>query len=369
MELSAEQAANLIPRQVAGLPPPAITPYPLDENRLRLSSLAYQGVAWEHDLLIVNPESRDMRHGVILDITGDDAGEADLDLARGMAVRAGLPVAVLFQIPNQPIGGRVEDDLIAATFAEFMQTGDPSLPLLVPMVGAAVQACRALEAQWEVSKIVVTGASKRGWTTWLLGTLGLPSVFGIAPRCFDHLNFEVQLEKQRRDWGGLSHLFVDYESRDLPDQATLERGRILQAIVDPYHRRQHLTGPVLLVTGGNDPFWTVDAHAVYVPEIPGSVSQVVVPNSGHGLEDHDFWMPALGAFARAAIDGVPFPASEGIELVTWSATSTNRNFVESVWSQEPPSPSPSQYVATFEAWRHEGPTPYWLTSSVSVQAG
>jgi pimeloyl-ACP methyl ester carboxylesterase len=69
--------------------------------------------------------------------------------------------------------GLVEDGLIAHTFVEFAKTGDVTWPLLVPMVKSVVAGMTAAQAaaadRWgiEVDGFVTTGASKRGWTTWL----------------------------------------------------------------------------------------------------------------------------------------------------------------------------------------------------------
>ena len=107
-----------------------------------------------------------------LDKLGAEPSDALKTLA-AVANAAGLPAAVVRQVPFQPMfDGLIEDDLIAHTFVEYARTGDPSWPLLLPMVKAAVEAMTAATAaareSWglEIDGFVVTGASKRGWTTW-----------------------------------------------------------------------------------------------------------------------------------------------------------------------------------------------------------
>ena len=50
------------------------------------------------------------------------------------------PIAVLRQVPQQPIfDGRKEDQIIALTFSKFFDTGETDWPLLLPMVKSAVR--------------------------------------------------------------------------------------------------------------------------------------------------------------------------------------------------------------------------------------
>jgi PhoPQ-activated pathogenicity-related protein len=111
-----------------------------------------------------------------------------------VANASGLPAAVVRQVPFQPMFGDLhEDGLIAHTFVEYTKTGDPTWPLLLPMVKSAVEAMNAATAQaqehWgvEIDEFVVTGASKRGWTTWLSAAVD-ERVKGIVPMVIDMLS-------------------------------------------------------------------------------------------------------------------------------------------------------------------------------------
>src|SRR5262249_54956712 len=84
------------------------------------------------------------------------------------------PGAVLMQVPEEPIfGGLTEDGIISFTFAQFFLTNDPEWLLLLPMTKSAVRGMDAVQEYsrqaWslDVKNFTVTGASKRGWTTWL----------------------------------------------------------------------------------------------------------------------------------------------------------------------------------------------------------
>src|SRR5438093_4658446 len=108
-----------------------------------------------------------------------------------LARKTRAPVAFLYHIPNQPLlDGKKEDALIAETFVRYLKTKDGAWPLLFPMVKSLVRAMDALqdfckkELGLEIRRFIVSGASKRGWTTWLTGAVD-PRVEAIVPVVID----------------------------------------------------------------------------------------------------------------------------------------------------------------------------------------
>src|SRR6185503_7005979 len=150
----------------------------LKVTQLRVTSQKWRDTNWTHHVQVVRPES--VRHPEIgfLFITGDGDGKSSIEMLRILAERAGAVAAIVTKIPNQPLyGGKKEDALIAYTLDQYLKSGDETWPLLFPMVKSAVRAMDAVqefvqqEHKQKIQRWVVSGASKRGWTTWLTGAV------------------------------------------------------------------------------------------------------------------------------------------------------------------------------------------------------
>ncbi|HMS54058.1 MAG TPA: PhoPQ-activated protein PqaA family protein [Fimbriimonadaceae bacterium] len=316
----------------------------ISASETSMVSQTWRGHKWSHTIRRSDP-TRVTQNGVaILLITGDRVDRADLPYSEAIAKAAGLPVFTLFDIPNQPLWGKVEDDLIAHTFENFMKSGESDWPLLLPMTKAALRAMDTVTATTKnsknpIRKFVVTGASKRGWTTWLVGASGNSRVIGIAPMVFDNLNFKAQLDHQRKLWGRLSPMLADYSERGLDQVLDTEPGRKLLAMVDPYAYKRRYGVPILNVVGTNDPYWAPDSHQLY-RDLSGQV-MLVVPNRGHNLGGDE--IPGLAEFAKrvasgdkvpvleAGFDGLKYSVSSGSRVSCWIAESETMDFTKSVW--------------------------------------
>jgi PhoPQ-activated pathogenicity-related protein len=283
-----------------------------------LTSQVWQGITWKHAMSAFVPD--DVRHTdtVLLFITGGSTGgrPRDEDLAMGakLATLAQMPVAFLHQVPNQPLlGNRTEDDLISETFLRYLDTKDPKWPLLFPMVKSAVRAMDALEQiaeqehGVEIERFVVTGGSKRGWTTWL-SAVADERVAGIAPIVIDTLNFRPQMKHQMDTWGQYSEQIADYTSKGLVDVMEKKPEIPLWRWVDPYTYRSKLALPKLLINGTNDRYWVIDALNLYWDDLVGEKHVMYVPNAGHGLDDgKEAALTTLAVFAQHVAEGKSLP--------------------------------------------------------------
>jgi PhoPQ-activated pathogenicity-related protein len=277
-----------------------------------------------------------------------------------VANASGLPAAVVRQVPFQPMFGNLhEDGLIAHTFVEYTKTGDPTWPLLLPMVKAAVEAMTAASAQarehWaaEIDEFVVTGASKRGWTTWLSAAVD-DRVKGIVPMVIDMLSLGDHVKLQVASFGRMSEELGDYTSRGIEKLFATPRGRELAEIVDPYAYRDRYTMPKVIALGTNDPYWPLEACSLYYDGLPGPRWVSYCPNAGHGLP-----MPRVAALVAAmgrhvaGIETLPpiewrfdEAAAGGADCIVscatrpervtlWTAASPTRDFRKARWSSQP----------------------------------
>lgn len=328
-------------------------------RRLDLVSQEWQGAEWRHRVDIVVPQHIGRPTQVLLVVAGDAGDDGVLAYAGLIAGRIGAPAAVLYDVPNQPLlGGLREDALIAESFTRYLDGGDDTLPLLLPMVKSAVRAMDAIEQLVEVdlntpvAGFVVTGGSKRGWTTWLTAAIDR-RVSAIAPLAYDNLDMSAQMQHQLDAWGAFSSQVSDYTRRNIPQRLLQgdEPARRLEEMVDPFAYRDDIVVPKLIVTGTNDAYWPLDAADLYHDDLVGETYRLYVPNAGHGMEsgitrviggiltfflyaDGQLILPNLGWDAHLEDGEVVASLTSDIEPVavrTWTATSLTGDFRESNW--------------------------------------
>lgn len=329
-----------------------------------MKSAGFGGVPWHHDVLFL-PGPGDH---ALLYLSGDFVPEVDLPTLRELGRVLERPVFGLFGIPNQPHLDLREDALIAYSFEQYLQDRAQP-PLLFPMVQAAATALNVLENEFGIHQVVVSGASKRGWTAYLLGALQDPRVRGLAPIVFDNLNMTAQIDGQMELWGDTSVRLDDYALRGLMEIVESPEGQQLVNAVDPFSYRTHLTLPIFAIVGSNDPFWRPDASRFYEEDMPGPFAVHRVPNMAHA-EPSGPPLESLRVFLRLVEAGQPLPTrvfrrtqwSTQVELPTFEFA----NFVPVAM---PPLP-PGWTEATFEQREHLTDFGTWVTSGpVTLRRG
>ncbi len=299
---------------------------------------------WKHRLTIIVPNDC-KTDTALLFITGGSNRDQQPNGANGLILQTAIAtrsvVAELRNVPNQPLSlmgedeERYEDNLLAASWNRFLATNDPTWIAQLPMTKSAVAAMTAvqevLEAEaahevgdagdWpRVSKFVVSGASKRGWTTWLAAAVDR-RVVGVAPIVIDLLNIEPSMRHHRNSYGAWSKALGDYERQGLADKLGSESTKPIVAIVDPYVYRDRLTMPKCIINASQDEFFLPDSSRYYFDELSGDKYLSYTPSAGHGLAGSNA-LDTLIAFHASMVHDLPRPT------VTWTGDhSATEHFV------------------------------------------
>lgn len=287
-----------------------------------LDAEAVDRTLWKHWLVLTVPEGADRRTALLYIGGGANGGEApEGPHARSAALAraAGVAVAELQMVPNQPLvfegdgERRWEDDLVAYTWKRALETGEERWAARLPMVKAAVRAMDTVQALLSgleadalpVERFVVAGASKRGWTTWLTGAVD-PRVAAIAPIVIDVLNVVPSMEHHFGAYGFWAPAVGDYVHHGITERRRDPAFARLMELVDPHAYRDRLGMPKLILNASGDEFFLPDSSRFYFDDLPGEKLLRYVPNAGHSLSGTDA-LETLSAFTRAVAGDAPRP--------------------------------------------------------------
>jgi PhoPQ-activated pathogenicity-related protein len=325
-------------------------------TQIELVSQVWQDIEWKHDLVLFRPKDVPPADAAFLLNSGGKAKPEGIPYGVMLATKIKAPVAILLGIPNQPLfDNKREDDLIAETFVRYLDTQDDKWPLLFPMVKSLVKAMDVVQAvsssDWgkKVERFVVSGASKRGWTTWLTAASDA-RVSAIAPMVIDILNMPAQMERQVECFGRPSEQIKPYSDRGLVPMKDTPEAKRLWSWVDPWTYRAKFTLPKLVVLGTNDRYWAPDALNLYWDALPGDKWISYTPNAGHslteiksdGTKDPMRAVDAVAAFTRYHISGRPLPK------LSWNHTDQDGKLHLAITAD----PAPK----AIKVWRANGPT-------------
>ena len=281
---------------------------------------------WTHWLTVVRPDNA--RPGTaFLFIGGGSLKDAEPKKApeRVVALAEGTNtvVAELSLVPNQPLSfadskkhPRSEDDLVAYSRVKYIVTGDEEWLVRLAMVKSGVRAMDCLQeflasddgGHLKVDKFVVAGGSKRGWTTWLVGTVD-PRVIAIIPLVIDALNSEKITQHHYEAYGFFSPALKDYVHHGIfPYAIGTPAYRRVLAIEDPYsyRHRERLKIPKFLINAAGDQFFLPDGSQFYFADMPPEKHIRYTPNAKHNLKGSDA-LESLQAFYQAILDDHPRP--------------------------------------------------------------
>jgi PhoPQ-activated pathogenicity-related protein len=302
---------------------------------------------WWHHVAIVIPHAVDAsKQAAFMYITGGDnkhpmdfpkADDEGLMIVAGMSVKARTAGAVLWQVPNQPIKfpcdpyhkSRSEDAAIALTWWKFMQnTSNPDFILELPMTKAGVRGLDLVEqvvpkyTGTPVTKFIVAGASKRGWTTWLVGAVD-KRVTAIVPIVLDALHVVDFFHRQWKMYGAWTFALTDYYAMNITRDVDSPAFATMMKIIDPYYYLPRLTMPKLVLNAVGDEFQMPDDQRHWGHDAVGETNFVMVKNAEHSMATGiGIIMQAAGAFSQALTTG-----NYARPAYTWSHNETNGDII------------------------------------------
>lgn len=238
---------------------------------------------------------------------GDVPGDANPGMV-AIANATGSVVAELFMVPNQPLAfdgdgvPRWEDDLIAYNWAKSLTGDGPKRLVLEAMTKSAVRAMDTVTAvaateaggEQRIERFVVSGGSKRGWTTWLTAAVD-ERVVGIVPIVFDVLNMEASMRHHFAAYGHFSQAVADFTLHGILPRLGEQAVNELMWIADPYQYRHRVIVPKLILNATGDEFFLPDSSRFYWDELRGESYLRYVPNAPHGMHNTDA-MDTVAAF-------------------------------------------------------------------------
>ena len=259
---------------------------------------------WKHWLTIVKPDGVTGRTGFLF-ITGGSTKDKAPAKAAPIVYRdrahhslrscrtAGRAQRARAVSPTNRVPA-TEDGIIAYTWMKYMKTGDETWPLRLPMTKAAVRAMDTITSfmatpkagALQVDRFVVSGGSKRGWTTWTTAAVD-KRVVAIVPASIDLLNLEKSFEHHYRVYGFFAPPSRTMCEEGVMDQTGTPEYRKLLEIEEPYSYRDRLTMPKFMIQAAGDQFFLPDSSRFYFDDLHGEKYLRYVPNTDHSLKNTD----------------------------------------------------------------------------------
>ena len=275
---------------------------------------------WKHWLVITKPNNA-KSDTAFLFISGGANRDSDKPptgadgRTLAIAKATGGVTAELKMVPNQTLQflgdgvNRTEDDLIGFTWDQYLKTGDETWPARLPMTKSAVRAMDCMQellasdegGKLKLEKFVVSGGSKRGWTTWTTAAVD-KRVVAIIPAVIDVLNLRDCMRNHLWSFGFYTHSVGDYVRHNIMQRMDDPRIEKLYEIEDPWSYRDRLTMPKYIVNSAGDQFFCPDSSQFYFDGLPGEKHLRYVPNTDHSLRDSDA-TECLAAFYHTVQNG------------------------------------------------------------------
>ncbi|MBW4540225.1 MAG: PhoPQ-activated pathogenicity-related family protein [Myxacorys chilensis ATA2-1-KO14] len=297
---------------------------------VKITSQRWKGMDWVHELQLFKPStySSSQSQGLLFLSGGAQGGDAthrnedarfegELTLFAIIAQETSSIVGVVSHTLCQPMfGGLGENELISHSFSQFLASGRPDWPVLLPMVGAVRRAMdvtqRLATDTWaaKVEQFTLAGFSKRGWAAWLTAAVD-ERVNAIAPIMMDFFDLPRQITCQRSVWGSLSPALQPFETLDIPNRLQTSRGQQLLDMVDVVRWTTYYNVARAIISATNDEYCPVQASNLYIEQIPGRSYRSMIPNTSHGSLAYVEILGIVGALHRQVALGEVMPNLTG----------------------------------------------------------
>ena len=275
---------------------------------------------WKHWLTVIVPEAVKHKTGFLF-ITGgantDAAPTKTTERWAKMAVETGSVVSELLDVPNQPLRfaedpkPRSEDEIIAYQQAKFAKDRNPLDLVRLPMVKSGTQAMTAVQqylasqagGKLQVDGFVVSGGSKRAWTTWLVGAIDR-RVVAIIPIVINVLDVDATAKHHWEAMGYFSPALKDYvENHLIPEMIGSPGLTEVNRIEDPlnYRDRPSMKMPKYVINAVGDEYFPPDNTRFSYHLLPQVTRLRMIPNSKHSTAGTDI-NESITAFYSAVLN-------------------------------------------------------------------
>jgi len=269
----------------------------LDESR----AYGPDGALWTHQVAVIVPKNLRLKNVSFIYVTGGcnenpkppKIIDGEFMLMDEIAWNVGQITVYVNQIPNCHIiypsdpskKRRSEDAMIAWAWNEYLITKDPNWLPRFPMAKAGFQCMRAAEEFTRKKGIadikgwLVSGASKRGWTTWMIGAATCPTcptILGLVPIVPIVPSLNQSMHRQWRSYDGWTFAFKDYTDVNLTTKLDSPGFNSMCEIIDPifyYDRLARL--PKLVVVSSDDEFMQMDWTEFWYPNMKGETHLLI----------------------------------------------------------------------------------------------
>ena len=327
-----------------------------------LQSKDVNKTSWSHWLTVIEPKEVKAETALLVISSGDtnDPMPKAQDALIEIALASNSLVAELKAIPNQPLKfsdesfDRWEDAIIAYTWNKFFLTGETRWPARMAMTKSAIAAMDTIQVVFKrnnVNSFVVTGASKRGWTTWTAAATD-NRVIAIIPLVIDMLNIKPSFEHHWQAYGFWAPAIQDYVDMNTMDWWGSPEAEALFKLVDPYSYKDRYQFPKYIINAAGDEFFIPTSSQFYYDQLPGEKHIRYVPNVGHNLNG-SYILEAIASFYISILNSSPRPEYSWnfLENGQIEFTSDNQPSEVKLWWADNPSSRDFRLDVIGKSWK------------------